>query len=134
MTNISVQTSKGTEGKALHKPDVCEAKYAKQYVTSKSVQIQKGTEGKHYTNPAFERRSTQSYKQLLNQICKFERKNREEAGEGKSYRKNRGKRVRDKENYEEIKTDEQVEPREQAIKRLKRLTNAKEILPVRVLD
>ena len=42
MTNISVKTSKGTEGKALHKPDVCEAKYAKQYVTSKSVQIEKG--------------------------------------------------------------------------------------------
>ena len=54
--------------KALHKPDVCEAKYAKQYVTSKSVQILKRAEGKHYTNPAFERRSTQSYKQLLNQI------------------------------------------------------------------
>ena len=68
MTNISVQISKGTEGKALHKPDVCDAKYAKQYVTSKSVQIEKGTEGKHYTNPAFDRRSTQRYKQLLNQI------------------------------------------------------------------
>ena len=53
MTNISVQTSEGNEGKALHKPDVCEAKYAKQYVTSKSVQIKKGTEEKHYTNLAF---------------------------------------------------------------------------------
>ena len=42
MTNISVQMSKGTEGKALHKPDVCDAKYAKQYVTSKSEQIEKG--------------------------------------------------------------------------------------------
>ena len=62
MKNISVQISKGTEGKALHKPDVCEAKYAKQYVTSKIVQIEKETEGKHYTNHAFERRSRQSYK------------------------------------------------------------------------
>ena len=32
------------------------------------------------------------------------------------------------------KTREPMEPREQAIKQLKSLTNAKEILPVRVLD
>ena len=68
MTNISVQTSKETEGKALPKTDVCEAKYAKQYVASKSVQIEKETDGKHCRNLAFERASTQSYKQLLNQI------------------------------------------------------------------
>ena len=53
--HISVQTQKGTEGKALHKPDVCEAKYAKHNMTNISVQTSKGTEGKHYTNPAFER-------------------------------------------------------------------------------
>ena len=117
----------------MHKPDVCEAKYAKQYVTSKSVQIEKGTEGKHYTNPAFERRSTQSYKQLFKRninACKLERN----SGEGRNYRKNGGKRIRDKEHCEEIKTGEHVEPREQSIKWLKGLTNAKEILPVRVLD
>ena len=51
-----------------------------------------------------------------------------------NYRKNRGKRIRDKKHCEEIKTGEHLEPREQAIKRLKSLTNAKEILPVRVLD
>ena len=42
---------------------------------------------------------------------KFER-NR---GEGENYRNNRGKRIRDKEHGEEIKTGEHVEPREQAI-------------------
>ena len=57
-------------------------------------------------------------------------------GNGKTIGKNRdrGKRIRDKEHCEEIKTGEHVEPREQAIKRLKSLTNAKEILLVRVLD
>ena len=115
--HISVQTHRGTEGKALHKPDVCEAKCAKQYVTSKSVQIEKKTEGKHYRNPEFERRSTKSYKLT----CNFERNRREE----KNYRKNRGKRIRDKEHLEEIKTGKHVEPQEQAIKRLKSLSNAK---------
>ena len=66
--NISCLTFVRDREKSITKPDVCQAKYAKQYVTSKVVQIQKGTEGKHYTNPAFERRSTQNYKQLFNQI------------------------------------------------------------------
>ena len=51
-----------------------------------------------------------------------------------NYRKNRGKRIRDKKHCEEIKTGEHLEPREQVIKRLKSLTNAKEILHVRLLD
>ena len=41
MTNISVQMSKGTEGKALHKPDVCDAKYAKQYVQAKAYKLKR---------------------------------------------------------------------------------------------
>ena len=74
MTNISVQTSKGTEGKALHKPDVCDAKYAKQYVTSKSVQIEKGTEEKHYTNPVvFEQMSLLIYDSFIRPFIRFKK-------------------------------------------------------------
>ena len=84
MTNISVQTSKETEGKALHKPDVGEAKSAKQYVTSKSVQIEKRTEGKYCTIPAFDKRSTQRYKRLLNQLKYKSVQIQETVGKGKT--------------------------------------------------
>ena len=44
-------------GKALHKPDVCEAKHTN--ITNKRVQTGEGSRReKHYTNPLFARRST----------------------------------------------------------------------------
>ena len=49
--HISVKSQKGTERKALHKLDVCEAKYALQNVTNTSVQTQKGAKGKALHKP-----------------------------------------------------------------------------------